>query len=471
MSLQKIGKYTEIFESSRKLQRPTQFDSRRAAIIQNIAVAGLIDSGAPYECENGEIIIDTGLEYKSVMLNEVFPYLSPEGMSSVVIKNAQKSELPPPGYYQQPADAQPQYTGYEQQAYPNYQNISVQPAPDTVPVQQPQPEHLEGNYQTEASKEAEKKADPIKAMMDGLEDYSTEQEQNINTEPTAEDKEIEELFNNNLKQKKAEQRKWQDASEIPPVQTRPQQEANVQPEQSALVQGTTVMNENPDGTTSILTSESEQPVFQEEIPTEADVVELNKNVLTYERCNLEIISSITGRTYRFSVHAAPVTNINDDNIIVRIKLLGKDSNYIQTNYGTVVDFTIEQTFISVKREKRQDGVFSCIYTASEGYSINKLNIERGGNGGNLVIYDNNLELRIFPLANIKDPNTGKMVFGNNKKDEAAYLYYIKTNNTVIASSGVERKPTFKYNGCDLIIMAKWFGDTIRLSADEYTGEK
>ena len=62
MSLQKIGKYTEIFEASRRIQRPTKEDSMRITLIQNIAIAGLIEAGAPFEADNGEVIIDTGID-------------------------------------------------------------------------------------------------------------------------------------------------------------------------------------------------------------------------------------------------------------------------------------------------------------------------------------------------------------------------------------------------------------------------
>ena len=495
MSLQKIGKYTEIFESSRQLQRPTTWDSRRVAVIQNIAIAGLIESGAPYECENGEIIIDTGIDYKSVFINDVFPYLSPEGQTGIILKNSQKAaELPPPSHYQpqQPAYTQPAYQQQPQQAsftpyndppqssyeneYQPYQNISVQPAPGTAPVTPPQPQQLNENYQTQASKEAEKKADPIKAMMDGLEDYSAEQKTPVSAPDVPDDDEMEKLFNDNLRQKQAENRKWQDASEIPPVQTKsvaeelkytaPQSPQPSQPSQPAPQVQTLSQDE------AVKKAEESTTVLMAEQPSQPkeDVVEMPKNDVTYERCNIEVKNVNTGKVYRFSVHSAPIDGLDDDNIIVRIKLLGKNSNYIQTNHGKYVDFAIENAMITASREPRPDGSFACHFSVNSGYEINKLNVETGGNKGNLVIYDDNLELRIYPLPNIKDQSTGKMVFGNNKNDEAAYLYYIKNNGQIIASSGVERKPTFKYNNCNLIIKAKWFGNDIRLTADEFTRE-
>lgn len=471
MSLQKIGKYTEIFESSRKLQRPTAMDVRRITEIQNIAIAGLIESGAPYEIENGQIIIDTGVDYKSVMLSDIYNYLSTEGQTSVIIKNLHKAELPPPGYYQQSYQQEYEFQPYQNIPSQNqpYQSVNnIQPQQTPPPVQEAPVEEVTESYQTQASMNAEKKADPIKAMMDGLEDYSNEQNNIEEIQTTPEDEELEALFDQNLRQKKAEQEKWQNAAEIRP------QPADNSPYEALRYETpaapTTLYNpanETPqtvESPTSILSAEQSEIADQ-------DVVEMNKKSLTYERCNIEIKNPQSGSVYRFAVHSAPLTSFNDKHIIVRVKLLGKDNSYIQTNHGSMVDFTIENALFTVVRDETEPGIFSCKFTITKGYEISKINIERGGNGGNLVIYDENLELRIYPLPNIKDKITGKMVFGNNKKDEAAYLYYIKTGNTIIASSGVERKPTFSYNDCMLIIKAKWFGNDIRLSAEEYVGGK
>ena len=451
MSLQKIGKYTEIFENSRRLQRITQWDSRRINIIQNIAIAGLIDSGAPYECENGQIIIDTGLDYKSVLIADIYPYLSPEGANNVIIKNAKKAELPPPDHYpvqqqynQQQINQQPQTNNvysspynYEQQqynqAYQPYQNINPQPqTPEKAPE-----EKIEQTYQTKASKDAEKKADPIKAMMDGLEDYKQSDEDKY--------EDIDQLFkqgiNNESQNNNQPNAATPDTSQI---------KTPVVPE---------VKNKTEQGT-DVLTNNASQETVEED----RDIIELNKNGITYERCNIEIINIATNKSYRFSVHTAPLTEENNSLIIARFKMLGKDANYMKTQYGENIAFTIDDAIVTVT--KNNESIFSCTYAVSEGYILKKLNVETGGNKGNLVIYDNNLELRIYPFPNVRDKNTQRLIFGNNSKGEAAFLYYIKNGNEIIASSGSERRPEFIYDNVKLEIKAKWFKDIIRINAEE-----
>ncbi len=468
MSLQKIGKYTEIFEASRKLQRPTMMDSKRSLLIQNIAIAGLIDSGAPYEINNGEIIIDTGTDYKSVLMNDIYQYLSPEGQTSLIIKNAQKAELPPPVQRYTPQQieqlSQLNMQTYSQDNY-NYQNNYSYAEPQQVQQQTQSVPEYQTEYQTAASKEAEKKQDPVKAIMDGLEDYSYDTEQSGNLSSVPEDDELEAIFQNNLKQKTIENQRWENMSYAGNSYTE-----EPQPETPVPQQLTPVQLSYESDTDVLYSNQTAQPVEIDRTEGSDDVLEMLKENITYERCNIEVKNITSGVVYRFAVHAAPLTGLYDNNIIVRIKLLGKESNYIVTNCGTTVDFAVEQALIRVTREQRTDGIFSCQFAVSNGYEINKLNIEHGGHGGNLVIYDQNLELRIYPLPNIKDKETGKMVFGNNKKGEAAYLYFIKIGEHTIASSGVERIPTFTYNGCELIIRAKWSGNTVLLSADEYTGE-
>ena len=169
----------------------------------------------------------------------------------------------------------------------------------------------------------------------------------------------------------------------------------------------------------------------------------------------------------FSVHSAPLFDTNSNEIIARLKLLGNNGAYMHTEYGNNLTFVYGNIQIFAARESTPDGSFTVKFWCNDpNVKINKLNIEKGGNNGNLVIYDDNLELRIYPFPNIRDKAAGKMVFENNKNGEAAFLYYMNIYGNAIASSGSERKPEFIYENANLKLTAKWKDDTIAFTAIE-----
>lgn len=325
MSLQKICKYADILDLSTHIQDSSPSDQMRTSILQNIAIAGLVESGIPYKISNGQIYIESDNGYIISPINNIYPYLSQ-------------------------------------------------------------------NYRT----------------------YFTNQglvNQTVAEQPTT--------------------------------------------DQTTTIQPTT------DQTATV------QPVAQSaHNSAQNDILSLNKNDLTYERCNLELTDSY-GNTLRFSVHCAPLRNENDDIIIVRLKLLGKAGSYTHTEYGKTTTFDYNGISISVYRDMSKTDSFSCIFKCNNpNIVLNKINIESGGSKGNPVIYDENLELRIYPFPNIRDNNSGKMIFGNNKQGEAAFLYFIQNNGDTIASSGAERKPGFVYDNANLLLTAKWKDDTITFTAIE-----
>ncbi len=444
MSLQKIGKYTEIFECSRKLQRPTAFDEKRVTLIQNIAIAGLIESGVPYTAENGEIIIDTGIDYKSVFINDIFQYLSPEFQMKVMVENAKIKELPAPQNI-------------------NYQDIR----PETVHQDiRPETVHWEEVFNSKGVRKAEIKKEPMK-MMEGLEDY--EPENTVTTEYETEQR-VEITSEEDLINKKWENVNAQTEPVTIPSQQMETPELNNNEqavsekpieEKSAVPAKTPVENasipdnfESPDNI-DVRKEESEYP--------EADVMELSKYGITYERCNLEVIKG-DGSIVRFSVHAAPLKGNNWDVIIVRLKQTGENGGYIHTECGVEPEFIYGD--LSIKARKNNNSVFSCdFYSDDSSIKINKKNIENGGNQGNLVIFDDNLEIRIYPFPNVRNKETGKMEFGNNKRGEAAFLYYIENGEEVISSSGAERPAQFDYEGERIAIRAKWEKEKIIVGAE------
>ncbi len=427
MSLQKIGKYIEIYEKCDAVRQPTKEDTRRIALIQHIAIAGLIDAGAPYEVENGEIIIDTGIGYKSVFINDVYPYLSLQGQNKVIMENSRTNQLPPPTQYQNQNDQMNtqynQYSSYqtnynyqtEQQDYQNYSQQDYQQQSYQQQDYQQQPTETyqqetttDTTYQTEASREYERKQNPEKVMMEGLEDY--------NADSVNED-------DNNF--------------------------ADLE-----YIRGF---------------DEQGNELNQDTQNYSNDIQALNKDQLTYERCQLEVRGA-DGTTMRFTVHSAPLTEADDGRIITRFKLLGKNANYVHTEHGRQLEFALAtQTAlinIYVEREMRPDGVFSCRFFSDDpSLYINKIGVIHGGTQGNPVIYDNNLEVRIYPFPNRRNNETGEMEFGNNNKGEAAFLYYINNNGNEFSSSISEQAPYFSYDGSNYMVMARWDNDTIRVTAE------
>lgn len=457
MSLQKIGKYTEIFECSRKLQRPTKFDDKRVMLIQNIAIAGLIEAGAPYTAENGEIIIDTGIDYKSVFINDVFQYLSPESQMKVMVENAKMVELPAP---QRP------YSISEAQA---------SPAPQSEEVKE---------FSSEAFKREEFKKEPMK-MMEGLEDYESDSfvsETTVVVQPDQEPKPESTQAVTVLKEEQTLNEKWESLDKpAPHIEPGSGEAITVKEASEQSARNDEIAGYSAELANVNLSDASEQfsyknsethdeTVFEDTMQEEAqqeqhDVMELSKYGITFERCNLEITRN-DGSVVRFAVHSAPLTDINDINIIARLKLVGENGGYMHTAYGEEPTFVYEDLVIKMKKDMRNDGIFSCSFASDNpSVMINKINVENGGNQGNLVIFDENLEIRIYPFQNVRNKETGKMEFGNNKKGEAAFLYYIKNGDEIIASSGAERPAKFIYEEANIAIRAKWDKEKIVVGAE------
>ena len=436
MSLQKIGKYTEIFESSRQLQRPTEFDTKRVLLIQNIAIAGLIEAGAPYTAEKGEIIIDTGIDYKRVFINDIYPYLSPEAQMKVMVANAKMFELPAP-------------QGVNYSAPQNTSSSAMQQ--DEIRT-----------FTSEGVRKEEIRKEPMK-MMDGLEDYD-------DSETKIED-EIETL-EESVQEDELINKKWENVNRQ--TDAAPVQQTAAEEPVTAYVEELNNINKSETSLESVPVQDSPEPINnmeqkseekEESEHPEADVIELSKHGITYERCNLEIIKA-DGNIARFSVHAAPLKGNNWDVIIVRLKQTGENGGYIHTECGIEPEFVYGDILLKVKKNMKNDEVFSCdFYSSDPSVRINKINVENGGKQGNLVIFDENLELRIYPFPNVRNRTTGKMEFGNNKKGEAAFLYYIKNGDEVIASSGAERPAQFEYEGENIAIRAKWDKDKVIVGAE------
>lgn len=374
MSIQKICRYTEILENSNKIQNPTDYDRARISVIQNSAISGIIESGAPFSIKEGNVILEFESGLVSVPIANLYPYLSPK------------------------------YQTYFSSATNNIKNTQTNSALET--------------YDSNSSKTVEPQAAP-------------QETQPQNTQP---------------KNTSATNNAPNSSASSPVATPEPTHAAPSAPTPEPAQNAPTPQNND----TSV----------------KEDVITLNKADITYERCNLELVHS-NGSSIVFSVHSAPLFDLNRGEIIVRLKLLGNNGSYMHTECGNNITFVYNNIQIFATREATPDGSFSCKYWCNDpNIKVNKLNIEKGGNKGNLVIYDNNLELRIYPFPNIRDKAAGKMVFGNNKNGEAAFLYYMNVYGNILASSGSERKPEFIYDNANLKLTAKWKDNTIAFTAVE-----
>lgn len=403
MSLEMIKYYTDIYTSTNDVN----FRDYRTDTIKKIAVAGLIESGIMFSVEQGEIILEG--EVEGFQITDIYPYLSHESQQKIIYAGTVKSlPQPQPDVMFTGEGVEDYDSGYEAYDY----------TPD-IPVVNP------------AKVEQEKK----------------EKEEN--------------LVNS----------KWQDAEKVEPQVQTPQQtpvsQGAVQspqpvPQETAVKkESVTQPVQTPQAVQSVQSPQSPQPeqsVQPEQSPqqntvrqpmtTDEELLEISQNAISYEDCTLAIMNMDTGANYRFGMKAYPLTNnLSEDSIIVRCNNLNKNSSFTQTKHGDIVTFDVNDSFVITAARSESD-IFEMEYSVKsktgDEMSFDKINIKTGGQKGNLLITDDNLLIRIYPVNK-----------GPSDKENEPIIYYIYNNGEVTASSSKERKPEFEFDGNRYEIVSRW----------------
>ena len=401
MNLETTKYYLDLYTSTNDLS----FRDAKTDIIKRIAVAGLIESGLMFTVEQGEIYLEGEIE--GFQITDIYPYLSDKSKQKIIYAGAVRS-LPQP-------QLQPESDIFSGEGMEDYDSSyeSVDYTPD-IPVVNP----------------AE------------LDQKKKEQEEKIINSKWQNAGKIEQQLEPATQQSVQQPVQEYSQPSVPQPQPEIRQPINEQPVQQTVpnqpIQQPIQQQPQP---------QSVQP--QIKIATDdAEVLEISQNALSYEDCTIAITNLDTGENYRFGMKAYPLSNnLSEDAVIVRCNNLNKNSTFTQTKCGDIVTFDINNSF-TITASRSENDIFEMDYRISskrdEEISYDKINIKSGGQKGNLVITDDNLIIRIYPVNK-----------GPSDKENEPIIYYINNYGNEIASSSKERKPEFEYDGNKYEIVSKW----------------
>lgn len=394
MSLELIKYYTDIYINTDELA----YTDTKTQTIKKIAVAGLIESGVEFTVNQGEIYISDEME--GFQLTDIYPYLTGEMKKKIIYAESVKM-LPP----------------IQNQAY-------------------------ESNYAANSmeSYDSDYEADAYTPQMPVF---------NPAAEEVKKQAQMQETGNSNWESTTAEL-----VPDVPPQENvhQPQQPVSEQvPEQQyqQYQSEQPIYPENDNADDFVIESAKNNnglPENTQVSDAEQEILEIQASEMTYEDCTLAVYNTITGAKYRFGIKAYPLSNEpNTDEIIIRCNNLNKASNYTQTLHGDTVTFnTDENLTITASRSAKDNFEIDYQISGPEQYTFEKVNIKTGGQRGNLLIKDEDLILRIYPVNK-----------SNTDKEKEPIIYYIYCEGTEITSSSKERQPFFVYRGAQYELMGKW----------------
>lgn len=394
MSLELIKYYTDIYINTDELA----YTDTKTQTIKKIAVAGLIESGVEFTVNQGEIYISDEME--GFQLTDIYPYLTGEMKKKIIYAESVKM-LPP----------------IQNQAY-------------------------ESNYAANSmeSYDSDYEADAYTPQMPVF---------NPAAEEVKKQAQMQETGNSNWESTTAEP-----VPDVPPQENvhQPQQPVSEQvPEQQyqQYQSEQPIYPENDNADDFVIESAKNNNGLPENTQVsnaEQEILEIQASEMTYEDCTLAVYNTITGAKYRFGIKAYPLSNEpNTDEIIIRCNNLNKASNYTQTLHGDTVTFnTDENLTITASRSAKDNFEIDYQISGPEQYTFEKVNIKTGGQRGNLLIKDEDLILRIYPVNK-----------SNTDKEKEPIIYYIYCEGTEITSSSKERQPFFVYRGAQYELMGKW----------------
>ena len=424
MSLELIKYYTDIYINTDELA----YTDTKTQTIKKIAVAGLIESGVEFTVNQGEIYISDEME--GFQLTDIYPYLTGEMKKKIIYAESVKM-LPPI----QNQAYESNYAANSMESYDSdYEADAYTPQ---MPVFNPAAEEVKKQAQMQETGNSNWESTTAEPVPDVPPQENVHQPQQPVSEQVSE----------------------QQYQQYQPVQS---VQIEQSPQYNAYVQS---YPENPQNQTY----QSEQPIYPENdnaddfviesaknnngLPentqvsdAEQEILEIQASEMTYEDCTLAVYNTITGAKYRFGIKAYPLSNEpNTDEIIIRCNNLNKASNYTQTLHGDTVTFnTDENLTITASRSAKDNFEIDYQISGPEQYTFEKVNIKTGGQRGNLLIKDEDLILRIYPVNK-----------SNTDKEKEPIIYYIYCEGTEITSSSKERQPFFVYRGAQYELMGKW----------------
>ena len=164
--------------------------------------------------------------------------------------------------------------------------------------------------------------------------------------------------------------------------------------------------------------------------------------MTYEKATLIIRDKITGETSKLLAVSFPM---DEGSGYVITHIATRDS--AKTLLGQTTETPFRDTCIVTKMN--YGSPFSCDYSIknSERYEIIKDSVKRGGKGGRLSIYDNDLTVYVYPIGT-----------KNGEDGNAPIAYYVWSEGMYFCSSTKENPAVFSYKGKKYNIKTVWKDD-------------
>jgi hypothetical protein len=419
MSIYKLKNLLCAYTAIDDITRNSNLDSNAEVLnyrsIEQQLVALLVDEGLPYDVKGGKVIIDINGYTKSYNINDIYPYISPDGQYKIMFKNMQDS-MPQSEYLLQQKE---EYNDDSKRFGRDTYNTQVKPAKEEEISDLSNSDYIE-TYIPSMQQEEKREENEFRAINDVM--------------PEKEEKEEEltdDLIKEALMPDKTEEKSSSDEISLPEFADAVEQITG----NSAPV------------------SETETSVLREGEPQNAmppEVKAINKNEMTYEKATLVLRDKRTGALSKLLAVSFPLDK-DDRTMITHIAT--RDSS--TTLLGEVTETPFNDTTIITRRSR--DNSFSCDYYVRDNnyYEIRKEGVKQGGNSGHLSIYDEDLAVYAYPIGT-----------KNNENGEATLAYYIYTEGYYYCSSTKENPAVFNYRGKKYMLRAVWNGDMAYINIAE-----
>lgn len=413
MSLYKIKYLLDAFTSIEKITKNASMNSpsevQNYIKLETELIARLVDEGIPYEVKAGKIVVDVNGYTNSYNINDIYPYVSPDVQYKLMFRNMQ-GNMPPNEYLLQ------QNNEYDSSVYTKTYQDRVYTENTSEEVTQK--DDIESNEYIEAYVPEDKT--PEKSVT------APEKESLIT------DDMIKEAISSKQASESVEEEKHPDV-------TAALEQSNTPSTGSESLMEIPLEEEEvySEPSTTILTADQQN---KPQLPP--DIKAISKYDMTYEKATLIIKDKITGETSKLLAVSFPM---DEGSGYVLSHIATRDS--AKTLLGQTTETSFRDTYIVTKMN--YGSPFSCDYSIknSERYEIIKDSVKRGGKGGRLSIYDNDLTVYVYPIGT-----------KNGEDGNAPIAYYVWSEGMYFCSSSKENPAVFNYKGKRYKIKTVWKED-------------
>lgn len=426
MSLYKIKHLLDAFTSIEKITKNASMNNpsevQNYTKLETELIARLVDEGIPYEVKTGKIVVDINGYANSYNINDIYPYVSPDVQYKLMFRNMQ-GNMPQNEYLLQQNNEYDNISEYTK----SYQGSS----------------YNEDASERVINTEEVTHKDDIESN-DYIETYVSENKAPEESVTTPEQESL--ITDDMIKEaigKKEPAENTEDLSDIAAVSEK--NEAGSSNSGSIIEIPLEEKEEYTELSTTILTAEQlDRPQFP------PDIKAISKFDMTYEKATLIIRDKITGETSKLLAVSFPM---DEGSGYVITHIATKDS--AKTLMGQTTETPYRDTYIVTRMN--HGSPFSCDYSIknSERYEIIKDSIKKGGKGGRLSIYDNDLTVYVYPIGtkNAEDGN-------------APIAYYVWSEGMYFCSSTKENPAIFSYKGKKYNIKTVWKEDTAYINISD-----